>query len=36
MEAANKHEKETTTKEEKKGWAKWGNRFYNFLAMGGF
>ena len=36
MEAANKETKETSTKEIKTGWAKWGSRFYNFVAMGGF
>jgi hypothetical protein len=36
MEAPIKETKETSTKEVKTGWAKWGNRFYNFLAMGGF
>jgi len=36
METAIKETKETSTKEVKTGWAKWGNRFYNFLAMGGF
>ena len=36
METANKEEKETTIREEKKGWAKWGSRIYNFLAYGGF
>lgn len=36
MEAAIKETKETSTKEVKTGWAKWGSRFYNFLAMGGF
>lgn len=36
MEAANKEEKETTTREGKKGWAKWGSRILNFLVMGGF
>jgi hypothetical protein len=36
METANKEEKETTTREGKKGWAKWGSRIFNFLAMGGF
>ena len=36
METANKEEKETTTREGKKGWAKWGSRILNFFAMGGF
>jgi hypothetical protein len=36
MEAAVTEKKETSTKEVKTGWAKWGNRLYNFLAMGGF
>ena len=36
MEAAIKETKETGKKEVKTGWAKWGSRFYNFLAMGGF
>ena len=36
METALKETKETSTKEVKTGWAKWGNRIYNFLAMGGF
>src|SRR4030042_4357770 len=35
METAIKETKETTTKEVKTGWAKWGKRFYNFLTMGG-
>ena len=36
MEAAIKETKETSTKEVKTGWAKWGRRFLNFLMMGGF
>jgi len=36
MEAAKKEEKENASGEGKKGWAKWGSRIYNFLAMGGF
>ena len=36
MEAASKETKETTTREVKKGWAKWGSRIWNFLTMGGF
>jgi hypothetical protein len=36
MEATIKETKETGTKAVKTGWAKWGSRFYNFLAMGGF
>jgi hypothetical protein len=36
MEAAIKETKETSTKEVKTGWAKWGSRFLNFLMMGGF
>ncbi len=36
MEAAVTEKKETSTKEVKTGWAKWGSRFFNFLAMGGF
>jgi hypothetical protein len=36
MERAIKETKETSAKELKTGWAKWGKRFYNFLAMGGF
>ena len=36
MEAPIKETKETSTKEVKTGWAKWGSRFFNFLAMGGF
>jgi hypothetical protein len=36
METASEEKKETTTKEVKTGWAKWGSRFYTFLTMGGF
>ena len=36
MEATIKETKETSTKKVKTGWAKWGSRFYNFVAMGGF
>jgi len=36
MEASSEEKKETTTKEVKRGWAKWGSRIYNFLIMGGF
>jgi len=36
METGIKETKETSTKEVKTGWAKWGSRFLNFLMMGGF
>ena len=35
METGTTEKKETSTKEVKTGWAKWGSRFYAFMSMGG-